>query len=216
MQKDGEGQPMYENTADFLEKKLISDILNRKMRMKTSRNPIRIMGKAVQVDNVIDLMTDWSSSTIMWLRPMQGGGNGLHARSLTYREALKGSIASSFLNIDGDAIDFKIADNVFADKVYFSEFLPNVWTNRKFMLSTRNKSMSKSSMYVFHAKPEEYVSLTTMVAQMHYLKHPKTGKSLWDCYDIVFNKETGVHELKWVAPPRGYQKIGTGKKDRYR
>jgi hypothetical protein len=234
MQKDGDGQPMYENTAGFLKKKLIGDILNRKMRIKYSRLPIRVLNEPIHVDNLIQLSLDWVSATIMWLRPMQGGGNGLHARMLTYRESLKGSIASSFLNIDGDAIDFKVKDNIFADKVYFTEFMPaaiqgklrqnKMWllaekleylpdnfdyaTNRRFLLSTRNKMIDKSSAYVFHSKPEEYVSLTTMVAQLHYLKHPKTGKSLWDHYKVVQDPKTGVWDVVWDGEARGKVKRG--------
>ena len=247
MKKHANGQPMFENTVKFLEKKLISDIQNRTIQQKWTRTPIPggwikdpITGKRTKInidlDKVIEAMMGWTSATIMWLRPMQGGGNGLHAKMLTYRESLKGSIASSFLHIDGDAIDFKVKDNVFADKVYFTSFLPDVmlgkmqqnklWllaeklnyipdnydyaTNRRFLLSTRNAITDSSSMYMFHSKPEEYVSLTTMAAQLHHLKHPTNGKSLWDNYTVKRNPETGVHEVVWKGGIRGYEKHGKG------
>jgi len=173
--------------------------------------------------------------TTMWLRPMQGGGNGLHAKLVTYREGLKGSIASKFLHIDGDAIDFQVNDMVFADGVYFGSFLKDsmfgdlrknkMWllasklnylpdnydyaTNRRFLLSTRNNAISKSSLYNFHSKPEEYVSLTTMVAQLHYLKNPTTGKSLWDSYEVR-KMQDGTYDVVWTGGIRGYERIGKG------
>ena len=173
--------------------------------------------------------------TIMWLRPLQGGGNGLHAKGLTWRESLKGTIASKFAHIDGDAIDFTVKDNVFADKVYFGEFQKNAmfgdlkkdktWllarklnyipdnydyaTNRRFLLSTRNSAVSESSMYLFHSVPEEYVSLTTMIAQLHYLKNPKTGKNLWDSYQVE-EMPDGSFDVVWKGGIRGYEKVGKG------
>jgi hypothetical protein len=236
MQKDGRGQPMFENTANFLKKKLMGDILGRRMRMKYSRLPLQVGKYNVHIDKIIELMIGWTSATIMWLRPMQGGGNGLHASLLTWRESLKGSIASKFLHIDGNLIDMQLKDRIWADKIYFNEFLGDVFkgdirknkmwlmaeklqympdnfdyaTNRRFLLSTRNAINERGSMYLFHSKPEEYVSLTTMAAQLHHLKNPVDGKSLWDSYEVQEDPQTGEYELVWVGGRRGYQKKGKG------
>jgi hypothetical protein len=247
MKKHGNGQPMFENTVGFLEKKLIGDIQNHVVRKKYTRLPITIGRIAdpftgekktfnVDLDKIVEQLINWTSATVMWLKPFQGGGNGLQAKLLTYRDALKGTIASKFAHIDGDAIDFTLSDNTFADKIYFGDFtkdamfgdlnknkmwllskklnyLPDNYdyaTNRRFLLSTRNLSVSKSSMYFFHSKAEEYVSLTTMVAQLHHLKNPKTGKSLWDSYDVVKDESTGIYDVKWVGGIRGQEKTGKG------
>ena len=236
LQKDGNGQPMFERTVGFLEKKLLGDIQNRMARPNWTRTPITI-GKYydISLDKLFEALTSWTSMTTMWLRPLQGGGNGLHAKMVTYREAMKGSIASSFLHIDGDAIDFKLPDMIFADKVYFSEFLKNsmfgdlkkdkTWllasklnylpdnydyaTNRRFLLSTRNNAISESTLYMFHSKMEEWVSLSTMIAQLHYLKNPVTGKSLWDSYSVE-QLPDGRYDAVWKGGTRGYEQIGKG------
>ncbi|NJL44544.1 MAG: hypothetical protein HC945_04520, partial [Nitrosarchaeum sp.] len=251
MKKEGNGQPMFENTVGFLEKKLILDIQNRIKKPKYSKTPITITrywdpveqkyhDYNLDLDKVIMGMNNWTSATIMWLRPLQGGGNGLHAKMLTYREGLKGTIASRFAHIDGDAIDFTVKDNAWADKTYFNSFLVDsmfgrldqnkLWllarklnylpdnydyaTNRRFLLSTRNQALDKSSMYMFHSKPEEYVSLTTMAAQMHHLKHPGNGKSLWDNYEV--QQRDGIWDVHWVGGVRGYEKIGKGEASQLR
>jgi hypothetical protein len=235
LKKNGEGQPMFENTVGFLEKKLVGDLQNRIKRMKLLSLPFTIGTYNIDLEKIIESLGTWTSQTIMWLKPLQGTGNALHAKSLVYREGLKGSIASSFAHIDGDAIDFKVSDVAFADIEYFQKFLPDIFTNkmdqnklfllarklnyvpdnydyatnRKFLLSSRNELVSQSSMYMFHSKPEEYISLTTMAAQLHYLKNPVTGKSLWDSYEV--QKATdGSYDVQWVGGVRGTEKTGKG------
>ena len=236
MQKDGRGQPMFENTVNFLKKGLMRDILGKRMRMKYSRLPLQVGKYNVHVDKIIEMMIGWTSATVMWLRPLQGAGNGLHASLLTWREALKGSIANKFLHIDGELIDMELPDRKWADKIYNTEFLPNVFlgkirqdklwlmaehlqylpdnfdyaTNRRFLLSTRNAINDSSSMYLFHSKWEEYVSLTTMAAQLHHLKNPVTGKSLWDSYEVQQDENTKEYEIHWIGGRRGFQKKGKG------
>jgi hypothetical protein len=245
--KYGNGQPMFENTVGFLEKKLIGDIQNRVKRVKYTRLPVTMgqiynpfTGKKetfnVDLDKIIEQSMHWTSAITMWLKPFQGGGNGLQAKMLTYRDALKGTIASTFAHIDGDAIDFTLKDNAFADKEYFGTFTRDsmfgdlnknkMWllarklnyvpdnydyaTNRRFLLSARNNMINESSMYKFMSAPEEYVSLTTMTAQMNHLKNPKTGKSLYDSYEVRKDENTGVYSVEWVGGIRGYEKAGKG------
>jgi hypothetical protein len=238
---------MFENTVGFLEKKLIGDIQNRVKRVKYTRLPIT-MGQIynpftqkkqsfnVDIDKIIEQSMHWTSAITMWLKPFQGGGNGLQAKLLTYREGLKGSIASKFAHIDGDAIDFTVKDMAFADKEFFGTFIKDsmfgdlnknkIWllarklnyvpdnydyaTNKRFLLSARNNVINSSSLYKFMSGPEEYVSLSTMVAQLKHLKNPKTGKSLWDSYEIRKDENTGAYDIEWVGGIRGYEKEGKG------
>jgi hypothetical protein len=201
--------------------------------------PITIGKSNISIDKIIEGAIHWTSATIMWLRPIQGTGNALFAKLLTYREALKGSVASRFLHIDGDAIDFTVNDNVFADGVYTKftkdamigdlrknkmfllsrklNYIPDNYdyaTNRRFLLSTRNQAISESSMYKFYSIGEEYVSLTTMVAQLHHLKNPATGKSLWDSYEVRTD-ENGITDVHWIGGIRGYEKAGKGNVSSY-
>ena len=232
LQKYSNGQPMFENTAKFLEKKLIADIQNRVEPIKYTGKPITFGKANISPDKILEALVHWTSASIMWLRPVQGTGNAIFAKMLTHREALKGTIASKFLHIDGDAIDFTVSDNAFADGVYWGSFIKDAMigdlrknkmfllarklnyipdnydyaTNRRFLLSTRNQALSESSMYKFYSIGEEYVSLTTMTAQMKHLKHPKTGKSLWDSYEV--RTENGITDVYWIGGTRGYEKSG--------
>ncbi len=235
LKKYGNGQPMFENTIRFLDKKMISDLQNVTIPIKYSSKPITFGKKNISPDKIIMQLINWTSATIMWLKPFQGTGNGLHAKLLTYREGLKGTIASKFLNIEGDAIDFRVEDNAFADTQYFGDFTKDalfgdlnknkMWllarklnyipdnydyaTNKRFLLSTRNVLINRSNMYMFHSKPEEYVSLTTMTAQLNYLKNPVTGKSLWDSYQVE-KQEDGTYDVVWKGGVRGFEREGKG------
>lgn len=199
--------------------------------------------RQLSADQVFILMRRWVSATTMWLKPFTGSGNGLHANFLKHKDGLKGTISAKFLGIDNDAIDYTLADSTFADKVYFSEHLKNAmlgkldqdktWlllkklsylpdnfdyiSSEKYLLSIRNKLISESSMYAFHRIPEEFVTMTTMVAQLKHLKHPtlkdKNGKalSIWDCYEVA--PEGG--DVVWKGGVRGKLKTGSGDKVSY-
>ena len=233
MKKHANGQPMFENTVGFLEKKLIGDIQNRAQAITYTGKPITFGKMNISPDKILEELIHWTSSTIMWLRPFQGSGNALFAKMITHREGLKGTIASKFLHIDGDAIDFTERDNIFADSVYFGSFQKDIlvgdirknklWllarklnyipdnydyaTNKRFLMSTRNQALSESSMYKFYSIGEEYVSLTTMAAQLNHLKHPKNGRSLWDNYEVRTD-ENGETDVFWTGGIRGYEKVG--------
>lgn len=251
MSKD-RNQPMYTNTVEFLDKKITSDVLGRMRDQRLTRKSIRLLGtniddKEIRLDAVLLASKNWVSATTMWLKPFTGTGNGIHANLLKHKEGLKGTVAS-FMGIDGNAIDYTLKDSLFADDVYFREhtanamqgklredktflmlrhfrYLPDNFDYRsspKYLMSTRNRIMSESTMYSFHSIPEEFVAITTMIAQLHHLKHPtlkneKTGKplSIWDCYTVKPNAE-GIMELQWTGGKRGVLKEGSGPMSTYK
>jgi len=249
MQKD-KNQPIYSRSSQMFEKKLISDVLGRTIRPKIVRKPIKFFAsqkdedQEIRADALLMLLKNWSSATLMWLKPFTGGGNGLNASMLLHKDALKGDISSIRLfGVEEDAIDYRLSDVLYADKTYFGEHIKNsitgniekdkTWlmlrklrylpdnfdymSSEKYLLSSRNKWVSESSLYMFHRIPEEFVSMTTMIAQLHYLKHPtevdENGKkkSLWDCYKVK-QMENGEWDVVWDAKPRGLLKEGTGDK----
>lgn len=198
------GQPIYDNASGVFEAKLISDVLGRTIRPKLTRKPIRFFGntdgdKTLRPDALLIMMKNWTSATLMWLKPFTGGGNGINAMLLQHKDSIRGSIGSlKIFGIDGDAIDTTLADSVFADKVYFTEFIPHsimgkmdqdkTWllakklrylpdnfdykSANKYLLSLRNRAVSESTMYAFHRIPEEFVTIVTMISQLKHLKHP--------------------------------------------
>jgi len=52
----------------------------------------------------------------------------------------------------------------------------------KTLLSLRNRYMNEGIMYLFHSLPEEFVSMTTMTAQLLHMKNNTTGKSIYESY----------------------------------
>ncbi len=251
MQNDKD-QPMYSNTIKMLEAKLTQDILGRSIRKKLIRKPIKWFGKEfedreIKADAIFILMRRWTSATTMWLKPFTGTANGVHANYLKHKDGLKGLIANKIFGIDNDAIDYTLADSLYADSVYFTEHIKNAmlgnikkdktWlllkklhylpdnfdymSSEKYMLSLRNRMVSEGTMYTFHRLPEEFVAMTTMIAQLKHLKHPtmvdeKTGKklSVWDLYKVETDAN-GITDVVWRGGSRGKIKKGSGKEVEY-
>jgi len=189
----------------------------------------------VSTDAIVRSLTKWASMNTMWLRPFQGTGNGVHAMLLTHREGIKGSIANlNLLGIKGESIDFTYSDIVRAEGLFFGDYVKKAMTGNfreskiyllakefnyfgnnfdyadmeKTLLSLRNRYMSEGMMYLFHSLPEEFVSMTTMVAQLLHMKNESTGESIYDSYkvdDILDDngKKTGQKTLKWTGGVRG-------------
>jgi hypothetical protein len=251
-QKDKD-QPMYANASTMFSNKLTADVLGRTIRPRIVKKNFRPFGpkwedRELRTDALLILMRNWTSATLMWLKPFTGGGNGLHASLLQHRDSLKGTLGSlKMFGIEGDAIDTTLSDSLFADKVYFTEHIANAITSNfekdktwlllkklrylpqnfdyksseRYMLSTRNKIVDSSSLYAFHMIPEEFVSMITMISQLHHLKHPtkinpKTGKkmSLWECYDVK-QLDNGEYDVVWNGGSRGVLREGTGSHTRY-
>jgi hypothetical protein len=228
-----DGQPIYTNTAEMFADKLTSDVLGRTVRQNYTRKPLKFFGsqwedRELRTDAMLMLAKNWVSATTMWLKPFTGGGNGINALMLQHKDSLKGTIANKLFGIKEDAIDYTLADSLFADGVFFTEHIGNAimgkiqqdktWlllkkldylpdnfdfkSAERYMLSTRNRVISQSSMYVFHRVPEEMVSMVTMIAQLKHLKHPtlkgSNGKplSIWDCYSVE-QDINGVYDVVW-------------------
>lgn len=242
-QKDKD-QPLYHNSSMMFEKKLTSDILGRTIRPQLTKKalklPIGLFSKyddrELRSDALLMLLKNWTSATLMWLKPFTGGGNGVNAMLLQHKDGIRGSIGSlKLFGIEGDAIDTTLADNLFADKVYFTEHIANsitgnfekdkTWlllkklrylpdqfdymSSERYLLSIRNRIVSESSMYAFHRVPEEAVSMITMISQLHHLKNQKTGKSLWDSYEVQ-KMPNGEYDVVWTGGTRGKIKEGSG------
>lgn len=240
MERD-KGQPMYANTVTMLERKLTSDILGRTIRPKLTRKALKPFGtkwedRELRTDAILMLMKNWTSATLMWLKPFTGGGNGLHASLLQHRDALKSTISARIFGVEQDAIDFTLKDQLWADGEYFNSFLwdaakgqldrNKIWllvrklrympdnfdyrSADRYLLSLSNRLISENTMYAPHKIPEEFVSIITMLAQLKHLKHPTTGKSIYDCYKVV-DKGNGEYDVEWdkEVPSRGKLKHGS-------
>jgi hypothetical protein len=207
--------------------------VGRKIRMPVL-TPQGLREEPVDLDKVLFALMSWASMTTMWLKPFQGFGNGVHGMLLTHRDGLKGSLAGvTLLGINGNNIDFTEKDIATADALYFAEYTKaamqgdlrknKMWLLAKklnyfgnnFDYATLDKNLmikstryfSKSHMYMFHSIPEDFLSMTTMTAQLLHMKDKTTGKSLWDLYDV--EEVDGVWDVVYNGGIRGYEKIGT-------
>jgi len=197
----------------------------------------------VSLDQVLMGFRSWGSAITMWAKPFQGTGNALHATILTHREGLKGTLIKKlkFLNIGSGIADFSAKTIAKADAEYTKRFLPdaikgNIRKNKMYllakkmdyfgnnfdfshfdreMISKRMKNMNQDILYAPYSIPEEFVSMTTMAAQLMHIKNPKTGKSLWESYEVFEiedenGKGTGEYDVRWVGGVRGSVKKGDG------
>jgi hypothetical protein len=187
------------------------------------------------------------SAPIMWLKPIQGTRNGIFISMITAKDSIKGSISENIFGIDGTNVDFGVTDLAWAEKEYLKmvadqatgklrqnktfllakkfRYLPDNFdwaTNSSDLLTTKNKIISESSMYMFHTIPEEWTSYLIMLAQLRRMKHNKTGKSIFDSYEVrqFKNKDNDtfkidengepIYEVVWTAPSRGrIKKLGS-------
>lgn len=252
---DNKGQPIYHELPKIFENLLIRTVLNKSRREELTRKPIRVNigdeDKKGSVEGTLNFMRSWTSATLMWLKPFSGAGNGFNAMMLLKKDSIKGSISRlKFLGIDEDSIDYTLKDTLWADKMYFTDYIPSLITGKfeqnkiwlllkklrylpdnfdfkssdKYMLSVRNKVISESGMYMFHRLPEEYVSITTMLAQLRHMKHtseinPNTGKryTIFECYKEV-KLDNGEWDVIWNPDikARGVYKQGSGDKAIYK
>lgn len=242
--KDSEsGEKMYPQLADFIETKLLHDIMGvyikpkqRGSNVKKARMTILTPGgwkdEPIDSEQVIKALMNWVTMTVMWLKPLQGAGNGIHGMMLTHRDGLKGSLSLKLHGINNDAVDFTYKDIIKAELEY-TKYLKDALTgdilrNKMFILAKKfnyfgnnydyatmektlitksMKHLSPQAAYMFHSLPEEFLSMTTMAAQLMHMKDQKTGKSLWDSYSEP-KEINGVWDVYWEGGVRGKEKSG--------
>ncbi len=193
----------------------------------------------IAVEKIPKVFQSLASMGIMWLKPAQGLGNTAHAAMLTHRDGLKGSITSRLDGFDNDSIDFTYKDILKAEFEYkdligdtamgkirknkmllmarkFDYFGNNYdyGVMDKFTMSENFKYFNRGTFYLFHSVGEEFVSLTTMAAQMMHMKNKTTGKSLWESYEVI-EVGPGIFDLKWTGGTRGTIKSIDGVKTEY-
>ena len=224
--------------------KLIHDVVGSYVRQKFLSKKLRLpiftpdgwKDEPLDLEEIIRAMMNWVSMTIMWFKPLQGAGNGIHGMLLTHRDALKGNISKLGINgVKHDDVDFELKDIVRAEAEYTSYIkhaaMGQIMQNKMFLMArhmnyfgnnfdyaTMEKTrivksmrhLSPNTYYMFHSMPEEFISMTTMAAQLMHIKVGDTGKSLWDFYEV---KETtqgsGNYDIVYTGPIRGVVKSGT-------
>lgn len=180
-------------------------------------------GKSFSVVKLIQTMKGLTSGALMWLSTGGGTANGIFAYISTLKAGLSGSIFKrKILGTSSSVTDFTVKDMLMAHKEYkgYIEaslngtlyknkawlmmqklgFMPTFnpfRENRSAMIGTRNKFISKNSLYAFYSLPEEFVAMTIMIAQLRNMKMEVDGKqtSFWDMYELQQSVDQEGNEL---------------------
>lgn len=188
-------EKLFARTAEFLDNRLTHDILGKSK--KTKYSSVRVAGKTIDFDNVLYFLMNWTRLTSMALKPVNAGGNFLHMKLVTQRDAIKNNIADwSFYNEFG-SLDFKESDTAFAEGEYLKyvkdSMIGNVDKNKAWQIvkylnllpdnfdisnehkryaTLMQKTLSSNTLYLSHSLLEEQNAINIAVAQLRSMKHP--------------------------------------------
>ena len=185
---------------------------------------------AVNFEGVFDVVKGFTTRSAMWLKMLAGTRNGALILSLNHKDALKGSLMKRFVadkdDIMAGALDYSTKHLIRAEaewlKLQKDAAFGKLGQNKMFNLAKKmrfltdnydfkvdrgdnlvggSKIFKESSMYVFHSHWEDFGNYSLMAAQMMAMKHPKTGKSMWDHYN---------DQGEYTGPQRGIIRDTTG------
>jgi hypothetical protein len=142
MKQEKDPNNSYKNTIDFLEDKMLMDILNqtritlfkrksfnmpdinlRKLTIGSKDEPPEesankrreSLTQAFSVTKLLQSLKHLTSASIMWLQPVNGTRNGIFVGLVNAKDAVRNSILDSGLEgVDGNEVDFTTKDMAFA------------------------------------------------------------------------------------------------------
>lgn len=221
---DAEGRPKAQNNLQFLEDKLLLDIINRKDYTDVSRSGFRLTenGRKINTVAIFGALRKLTSSQIMWLKPIQGLANGVMARLITKRRALVTSLAGegSFgykdtLRADLEMVAFTkdmVTGNLQNNKTFLLlkqlDYLPSDFgfnTPSTELNTAKNKLLSVGNMYLTHTLYEKHNAAIIMLAQLNRMKTTKDGieVSMLDAYEVVQKTDPDTGTIYNVAEYKG-------------
>ena len=241
MKKGKDGNMLFSDTIDFIENRIVSDVMGKRKTQKWSQKEFRIgSGTPISIDALVRQAKHKVGWTIMWMKPISGTANGLFTGMVNFKEGLVGTIAEKFHGIEGTAVDFTVKDLANAHKDWLEmqkdsalgkirenktwlmarhlKYLPDNFdfANRTDEYSTKsNPILEESSFYAAHTIWEEWISELLMVSMMRRMKL-KDGRSIWDAYEVqdVTTEEGATYkDVVWKGGVRGVVRTKVG--DRY-
>lgn len=223
-----DGKPEHMNNAEFLERRILLDIMGRKDTADVSRTGVRIAGaeKKLNIIAIIGAIRRFTSKQIMWLKPFQGAANGVMAKMITLRRAAVTSItkegAFGFKDTLRASVEMQsytkdmmlrnLDNNKIALMLQEFDYLPNDFgynTPSSDLVTSKNKGLNEGNMYLFHTMFEKANAINIMVAQLIHMKTTKNGEeiSMFDAYDVIQEQDpiTGrtYSKLKYTGDVRG-------------
>ena len=219
---DANSPDQFKGYSKFVRDQILIQIFGGKQKFQITSKPIVIKTKdktyTINQDQILRGLKYWSTITSMWLKPIQGTFNHALIIMLDTKDALKGTIARA-VGVPPENIDFTMKDLHRAEmevfKLWKDQALGNQRENKLYNLAYKfqyltdsydytifrenlvaggTKLFKESNMYFFHTIGEDHGNYSLLAAQLMHMKHPKTGKSIWDSYDNYGN---------WNAPSRG-------------
>lgn len=233
---DRKGNPMMPKMTAFMEDVIFAHILERMPEERLTGKRFLFTINEKQANSYIGKMLDlkpgtgvnlpyeqimysmkrWTSAVGMWLKPIQGGLNGMLIFGTNFSRAMSNSVSAAF----GTDVEFTLMDWWQAHYDVWIKPAPNLVTgklskvhhvarNMKFMtdnydyenlnsdlLTAKNTLFSTSTLVGFHSMFESYGQYILMVAMMRKQKvqTPDGEKSMWELYD-----DNGVYR----GPVRG-------------
>jgi len=233
---DRKGNPLMPQMTAFMEDVIFAHILERMPEERLTGKRFLFTISDTQAKSYIGKMLDlkpgtgvnlpyeqimysmkrWTSAVGMWLKPIQGGLNGMLIFGTNFSRAMSNSVSAAF----GTDVEFTLMDFWEAHYDVWVKPAPNLVTgklskvhhvarNMKFMtdnydyenlnsdlLTAKNTLFSTSTLVGFHSMFESYGQYILMVAMMRKQKvqTPEGEKSMWELYD-----DNGVYR----GPVRG-------------
>jgi len=182
----------------------------------------------INISKFMNTMKSFTSAITMWLKPIGGAANTILITMLTVKDGLKGSIAKR-LGVPIEDIDFTLSDLWYAEGAVLNywkdhmtgkgkenklhllmkkyDFLPknmDYTVEGEELYSGKNKLFNTGNLFVFHQLGEEWGNLILLAAQMRRMKHPVTGKSILDSYEVEDGK------LVWKGGERFTRQLSDG------
>lgn len=186
----------------------------------------------IDVDNIIDFIKGFVTAGTMWLKPFAGLRNGVYTLMQNNKNRIIKSIAKRF-GVPEEDLDYTTENLIQANKIWLEyqaaalksyatgkeiednklhlllkkyNYLPDAFDfkiKRQDIISQKNNIVSKDMLYLFHSVFEDWGTGSIFVAILLHKKNEKTGKSIYDSYEIENNK------LEWKGGIRGKREDGS-------
>ena len=212
-------QSYFKNTVSFLEHHMESQLLNAKRKTKWSRAGIRPTRYVdIDIDNMINLLRNFTTMSVMWLKPVTGIANGIFTWMINHRKAAVTSLLKLDKNVNVNKLDYgerefweaqeewgkmqrdAMMGNLRENKTFLLlrnfKFLPDNFdfqSRDSDLLTLQNPLTKQSSLFFFHTIFEEWNAAVVMIAEMKSIKL-KDGTTAWDHYkvkDVAYDKSLG-------------------------
>ena len=221
---------LFKNTLEFIDDRVLADLVGRAHKDALFRIPFVMNknGDKLDVYKLMAFMKKMVTLKIMGFQLFRGAKNGVFATMVNYRNGRVNWISEKFAGIEGDEMSYTPGDLAKANALvsaYMGRTVQGTHRNDKIWhlakqsrylthdiihksdstYLSKNNGSAMDKALSFYSIPEEWNSLSVMVAQLLHMK-TKDGKSVFDQYEAVDG------QLIWNGGVRGYTENAIGDK----